>query len=315
MNKQRSQTLPAPVSDRRRRQKRRINMWCWIFMIPTMVLYILFQGYPILSSIFYSTLDWSGMTSDALFVGLDNFKELLRDKYFFNSVINSFKYMIMAVPLQLTISLALAYIFNSIIKKGASFFRTVFFLPVITTASIVGIIMMFIFGGTGSVNQFLSLFGTRGINWLGNAKTALPVVVLIGVWKESGTFMIYWLAALQSVSQDVYEAATIDGANKWQTFRHVVFPLILPMGGVISVLCIISSLKVFDLIQTMTNGGPFYSTDVAATFVYRTAYASSTGMPRLGYASAAAMLFGLIVIAVGVIGNTAKTAFQKKNAV
>jgi len=280
-----------------------------------MVLYILFQGYPILSSIFYSTLDWSGMTSDALFVGLDNFKELLRDKYFFNSVINSFKYMIMAVPLQLTISLALAYIFNSIIKKGASFFRTVFFLPVITTASIVGIIMMFIFGGTGSVNQFLSLFGTRGINWLGNAKTALPVVVLIGVWKESGTFMIDWLVALQSVSQDVYEAATIDGANKWQTFRHVVFPLILPMGGVISVLCIISSLKVFDLIQTMTNGGPFYSTDVAATFVYRTAYASSTGMPRLGYASAAAMLFGLIVIAVGVIGNTAKTAFQKKNAV
>ena len=175
--------------------------------------------------------------------------------------------------------------------------------------------MMFIFGGTGSINQFLSLFGVRGLNWLGNTNTALIVVVLIGVWKDSGTFMIYWLAALQSVSQDVYEAATIDGANKWQTFLHVVFPLIIPIGGVITVLCIISSLKVFDLIQTMTNGGPFYSTDVAATFVYRTAYASSSGMPRLGYASAAAMTFGIIVVVIGTVGNVVKTAFQKKNAI
>lgn len=298
-----------------RRKKRRINLWCWVFMLPTLILYILFQGYPILSSIFYSTLDWSGMTSNALFVGLDNFKELLKDKYFFNAVLNSFKYMIMAVPIQLALSLALAYIFNSIIKKGAAFFRTVFFLPVITTASIVGIIMMFIFGGTGSINQLLAIFGIRGPNWLGNAQTALPVVVLIGVWKDAGTYMIYWLAALQSVSQDVYEAATIDGANKWQTFRHVVFPLILPIGGVITVLCIISSLKVFDLIQTMTNGGPFYATDVAATFVYRTAYANSSGMPRLGYASAAAMMFGALVVGIGIIGNSAKQYFQKKRTV
>lgn len=305
----------VPMSDRKKKKQLRLNLWCWLFMVPTMVLYILFQGYPIISSIFYSTLDWSGMTSNALFIGLGNFKELLQDKYFFNAVVNSFKYMLMAVPLQLVISLALAYVFNSIIKKGASFFRTVFFLPVITTASIVGIIMMFIFGGTGSVNQLLSMMGIKGLNWLGNAKTALPVVVLIGVWKETGTFMIYWLAALQSVSQDVYEAATIDGANKWQTFRHVVFPLILPMGGVIAVLCIISSLKVFDLVQTMTNGGPFYSTDVAATFVYRTAYASSTGMPRLGYASAAAMTFGLIVVLIGTVGNAIKTAFQNKKEV
>ena len=223
--------------------------------------------------------------------------------------------MIMAVPLQLVISLALAYIFNSILKKGATFFRTVFFLPVITTASIVGIIMMFIFGGTGSINQFLSLFGVRGLNWLGNANTALIVVVLIGVWKDSGTFMIYWLAALQSVSQDVYEAATIDGANKWQTFLHVVFPLIIPIGGVITVLCIISSLKVLKLIQTTTHAGPSYSTDAEAPFVYRTAYASSSGMPRLGYASAAAMTFGIIVVVIGTVGNVVKTAFQKKNAI
>ena len=275
----------------------------------------MFQGYPIITSIFYSTLDWSGMTSNATFIGLDNFKQLFQDKYFLNAVVNSFKYMLLCVPIQLTVSLALAYIFNSVIKRGATVFRTIFFLPVITTASIVGIIMMFIFGGTGSINQFLGLFGIKAVNWLGNAKTALGVVVLVGVWKDVGTYMIYWLAALQSVSQDVYEAAMIDGANKWQTFSKVVFPLILPTGGVIAVLCVISSLKVFDLIQTMTNGGPFYATDVAATFVYRTAYSSATGMPRLGYASAAAMTFGVIVVGIGIIGSSVKSAMANKRNV
>ena len=110
----------------------------------------------------------------------------------------------------------------------------------------------------------------------------------------------------------MYEAARIDGAGKWKTFSRVVFPIILPIGGVIATLCVISSLKVFDLVQTMTNGGPFYATDVAATFVYRTAYAGSNGMPRLGYASAAAIVFGLIVIVIGVSGNLVKSGIQKR---
>lgn len=302
-------------TESRKRREAKISMWCWIFMIPAVLLYIMFQGYPIINSIFFSTLDWSGMTSNAVFVGLDNFKSLFQDKYFLNAVLNSFKYMLLCVPIQLAVSLSLAYIFNSVIKKGATFFRTIFFLPVITTASIVGIIMMFIFGGTGSLNQFLALFGIKSINWLGNSQTALWVVVLVGVWKDVGTYMIYWLAALQSVSQDVYEAAQIDGAGRWQVFSKIVFPLILPTGGVIAVLCIISSLKVFDLIQTMTNGGPFYATDVVATFVYRTAYSSSSGMPRLGYASAAAMTFGIIVVGIGIIGNSVKRAMANKRSI
>ena len=262
--------------------------------------------------IFYSLLDWSGLSSNAVLVGLDNYKELLKDPLFFNAIKNTFLYILMTVPLLLTFSLGLAYLFNSILKKCVTLYRTVFFLPVITTTSIVGIIMMFIFGGTGAVNQLLALFGVNGLNWLGNKDTALLVVALVGCWKDVGTYMIYWLAALQSVPQDVYEAARIDGAGRWKTFSRVVFPIILPIGGVIAVLCVISSLKVFDLVQTMTNGGPFYATDVAATFVYRTAYAGSNGMPRLGYASAAAIVFGLIVIVIGVSGNLVKSGMQKR---
>ena len=126
----------------KKRNELKIGIWCWVFMIPATLLYVMFQGYPIITSIFYSTLDWSGMTSNAVFVGLDNFKQLFQDKYFLNAVLNSFKYMLLCVPIQLATSLALAYIFNSVIKKGATVFRTIFFLPVITTASIVGIIMM-----------------------------------------------------------------------------------------------------------------------------------------------------------------------------
>ncbi|MDO4469465.1 MAG: sugar ABC transporter permease [Bacillota bacterium] len=299
-------------------KKKRImrkNMWCWVFMLPTLLLYILFQGYPIITSAWYSMLDWSGMTMNATFVGLQNFKELLADPLFRNSVANSFKYMIFSVPIQLILSLVIAYILTSIIKKGATVFRTMYFIPVITTASIVGIIMIFIFGGTGPINQVLALLGIDTINFLGDEKTALFTVVLIGIWKDLGTYMIYWIAALQSVSQDVYEAAKIDGAGKFRTFTDVVFPLILPIGGVITVLCVIGSLKVFDIVQTMTNGGPYFATDVVATFVYRTAYSSTTGSPRLGYASAAALLFGLMVVTIGIVLNLVKNYFNKKRNV
>ncbi len=299
-------------------KKKRIirkNMWCWVFMLPTLLLYILFQGYPIITSAWYSMLDWSGMTMNATFVGLQNFKELLADPLFRNSVANSFKYMIFSVPIQLILSLVIAYILTSIIRKGATVFRTMYFIPVITTASIVGIIMIFIFGGTGPINQVLALLGIDTINFLGNEKTALFTVVLIGIWKDLGTYMIYWIAALQSVSQDVYEAAKIDGAGKFRTFTDVVFPLILPIGGVIAVLCVIGSLKVFDIVQTMTNGGPYFATDVVATFVYRTAYSSTTGSPRLGYASAAALLFGLMVVTIGIVLNLVKNYFNKKRNV
>ena len=295
-----------------KRRQRQINLWCWLFLAPAVFLYVMFQGYPIFMGFFYSLLDWSGLSSNAVLVGLDNYKELLKDPLFFNAIKNTFLYILMTVPLLLTFSLGLAYLFNSILKKCVTLYRTVFFLPVITTTSIVGIIMMFIFGGTGAVNQLLALFGVNGLNWLGNKDTALLVVALVGCWKDVGTYMIYWLAALQSVPQDVYEAARIDGAGRWKTFSRVVFPIILPIGGVIATLCVISSLKVFDLVQTMTNGGPFYATDVAATFVYRTAYAGSNGMPRLGYASAAAIVFGLIVIVIGVSGNLVKSGMQKR---
>lgn len=298
---------------RRRAERRKTNAWCWLFMALAVGFYLLFQGYPILCSIQYSLLDWSGMTANAAYVGLENYRELMGDGLFWNAFINSFKYMAMIVPLELAVSLFLAYMLNDEKLKARSVYRTMYFVPVITTASVVGIIMIFILGVQGPVNHALTALHLMRspVNFLGNAKYALPALVVISLWKDCGTYMIYWLAGLQGVSADVYEAATIDGANRRQTFFHIVLPLIAPTGGIIAILCAINSLKVFDIVKTMTEGGPFYATDVIATYVYRNAFSSEIGMPRLGYASAAALFFGGTVILIGLALNAVKDRLAK----
>lgn len=305
--------LSAAARKKRRIEQLKLNAWCWLFMALAVGFYILFQGYPILCSIQYSFLDWSGMTSNATFVGLANYRELLKDELFWNAFVNSFKYMLMIVPLELAVSLFLAYMLNDERLKARSAYRTMYFIPVITTASVVGIIMIFILGVQGPVNHALTALHIleEPLNFLGNAKYALPTLVVISLWKDCGTYMIYWLAGLQGVSKDVYEAATIDGANRRQTFFHVVLPLIAPTGGIIAILCAINSLKVFDIIKTMTEGGPYYATDVIATYVYRNAFSSEIGMPRLGYASAAALFFGVAVIIIGLGLNAVKSRLSK----
>jgi multiple sugar transport system permease protein len=253
------------------------------------------------------------MTVSYDWIGLANYKELMQDSLYWSAFGNSFKYSLLVVPAEMAFSLIVAYVLNDFRFRGRGMYRTLFFLPVITTASIVGIIMVFIWSVQGPVNGLLTFFSEmKAINFLGNQKTALLTVVLISVWKDCGTYMIYWLAGLQSISKDVYEAAEIDGAGKSRIFISIVIPLLLPMGGIIALLCAVNSLKVFDMIKTLTDGGPFYATDVVATYVYRTAFSSELGMPRLGYASAASVLFGAVVIVIGIILNTMKSQIQKK---
>ncbi len=290
-----------------------LNAWCWAFVALTLIFYILFQGYPILCSIWYSLHNWSGMTTDMTFVGLANYKELLKDSLFWGAFKNSFKYMFMAVPAEVIVSLLFAYLLNNEKLRGRTVYRVCLFLPVVITASIVGIVMVFIWSTQGIVDYVLTSTGIikQAINWLGDARYAMPTVVIVSVWKDVGTYMLYWLAALQGVSKDVVEAATIDGASRRQIFFRVTMPIIAPTAGIILILCTINSLKVFDLVQTLTGGGPFYSTDVIATFVYSSAFTSQIGLPRFGYASAAATLFGFVIIVLGVVLNMIKARLQK----
>ncbi len=295
-----------------RKNRTHINLWCWAFLLPALVFYILFQGWPIVASVYYSFLNWSGLTTATEWVGLENYRKLLTDEQFWNAFAISFRYAVLFVPAMLVVSLLFAYILNKTTLKGRNVYRTLYFVPVITTPSIVGIVMVFIWSVQGPINFLIMQSGLfeRPLNFLGTSKTALGTVLFISIWKNMGIYMIYWLAGLQSVPREVVEAATIDGASEGRIFFSIVMPLIKPIAGVIAILCFINALKVFDIVKTMTDGGPFFSTDVVATFIYRTAFSSEMGLPRLGYASAGATIFGLVVIFIGLITNTVKSRLE-----
>ncbi|MNZ67953.1 Lactose transport system permease protein LacF [compost metagenome] len=287
----------------KRKSKWKNEAWCWVFLFPTLALFAMFQGWPIVASWYYSTLDWSGLTSDAKFVGIQNFISVAKDPYFWNAYLNSFKFMAGTVPFHLIVALIFAVILHRPGLKAANLFRTFIFLPVITTTSIVGIIMVFIWGSDGAVNGALVNLGLieRPVNWLGDARWSMFTVILISVWKNLGVNVIYWLAGLQSISKDIYEAAEVDGATGTKQFTYITIPLLLPIGTIILLLNVVNSLKAFDLVKTMTNGGPFFATDVVSTYIYRYAFTSEMGLPQLGYASAAGLFFAVTICLLAII--------------
>lgn len=277
--------------------------WCYLFMVPSVVLASMFTFWPIVASWYYSLLDWSGFTSDRTFVGLENYRELLGDKYFWDAFLRSFQFMLVTVPLRLGAALLVAILLNDKALRLAPIFRTLLFIPVVTTTAIVGILMKFLLSPfNGAVNQALLAVGLTStpIDFLGDPGSALWSVMGVQMWKTFGVSMIYWLAALQSIPGELYEAARVDGASKVQQFRSITLPLLVPFAVVIVLITAVNTLRVFDLVQTMTAGGPFFSSEVMEVYIYRNAFSVSGGVPRLGFASAAGVFFGLAVMLVAI---------------
>lgn len=288
-------------SPARRAQNRRRSLWIWLFLMPTVVLYGLYTIYPIIASYWYSLVEWNGFEAEQRFVGIENYRAVFADPMFWSSVKITLIFMLLVAPARIMLSFLLAIVLNSPKLPFATLFRTVYFLPVVTTTAIVGVVMQFIFDpSSGPINSALRAFGiSDGVNFLGDSSAALYTVAGVYVWKFFGITMIYWLAALQTISPDVNEAAKIDGASGVQIFRHITLPLLMPFLIIISLLTIEDTFRAFDLMQTMTGGGPFFSTEIIEIYIYRWAFAAS--IPQLGFASAAAVLFGLFVFVVGLI--------------
>ena len=278
-----------------------------MFMSLAVGFYILFQGYPIICSIQYSLLDWSGMTSNATFIGLQNYKELMHDELFWNAFINSFKYMVMIVPLELAVSLFLAYLLNDEKMKGRGLYRTMYFVPVVTTASVVGIIMIFILGVQGPVNHLLVTLHIlqNPINFLGNAKYALPTLVIISLWKDCGTYMIYWLAGLQGVSKDVYEAATIDGANRPQQFQHMTLPLLKGVFKTNITMWSVSTAAFFVWSQMFSTVTADEATIVPVQYMYMQTFGAGNAVTErnAGYGAAIGIILCICIVVIFTICN------------
>lgn len=285
-----------------RRKSVALSAWCYLFMVPAVVLAALFTFYPMIMSWVFSTRDWSGFTKSGVFIGLANYRELLGDSMFWNAFGRSMLFMLVATPVRVGLALLVAILLNSQLLKLPAVIRTFFFLPVITTAAVVGIVMSMVLGSyDGPVNTVLLQIGVidRPIEFLGNPKTALWATIATQVWKNFGMTMIYWLAALQTVPTEIYEAARVDGASRAQIVARITLPLLTPFAIVIVLLTAKENLHTFALIQAMTQGGPYFSTQVMEVYIYQTAFAPPAGgVPRLGYASAAGCFFGTATLLV-----------------
>jgi ABC-type sugar transport system permease subunit len=277
--------------------------WCYLFMIPSLVLTAGFTLYPTVMSWYFSLLDWTGFGSDKDWVGLENYREVMNDDLFWDAYIRSFLFTLAGAPIKIGLALVVALILNDVSLRFTSFYRTMFFLPVVTSSAIIGIVMTFIFSPLdGPINMVLLQAGLIDfpVDFLGDPDTALWTVVAVYIWKWFGVTMVYWLAALQVVPRELYEAARIDGANAWHMHRSITLPMILPFALVIVLITLVSALNIFGLVQTMTGGGPFFATEVMELYIYRNAFGAGA-LPRLGYASAAAIFFGVTVLALSLL--------------
>lgn len=287
---------PAHRPAQRARLRRR-NLWIYAFLLPTFVLYGMYTLYPMIASYWYSLVEWNGFTADQRFVGLSNYRAVFADPMFWSAVRITIVFMLIVTPLRVFGAFFLAMLLNSPKLPFSGFFRTMYFLPVVTTTAIVGVVMRFILDpASGPLSVLSNLLGLGPIDLLGSSSTALATAAVIYVWKFFGITLIYWLAALQTVPRDLYEAARIDGAGAVQTFRYITLPLLVPFLLIITILTVEDCFHAFDLMQTMTAGGPFYATEIIEIYIYRFAFAAT--IPQLGFASAAAVLFGVLVLAV-----------------
>ena len=252
---------------------------------------------PIVMGLGISFSDY-GVFGMPKFVGISNYVKMFQDEYFRVSFVNNILYTLVTVPGTIVAALLLALAVNTGIK-GSGFFKTMFFFPTITSMVAVGIVWGIIFNPyTGPLNQILEAIGIQNPPmWLASSKTALLSIMIVAIWKQAGYYMVILLAGLQSIPQQLYEAAQIDGAGAIKRFFNVTLPMLSPTMFMVLILNIISSFQVFDLINIMTEGGPGRSTNVLVYRIYQEGFQQL----KFGYASAMAYFLFLIVLIVTLI--------------
>ena len=276
------------------------NLVLFLFVIPALFAYTVFFVLPIIGNVIFSIMDWDGVSNRIKWIGFDNYIKLFtEDKLFYRVLFHNFIYTITVVTVQLSLALLFALILYRKIR-GHNFFKTIYLLPVILSNITLGLIWSYMYDPTmGFVNYFLKTIGLGILqqSWLGNQNIALFSVAFVNIWQYVGYCMIIYIAGLQTIPESLYEAAKIDGAGGWDTFRKITLPLLAPAMTINIVFSTIGCFKVFELIFVMTEGGPNNSTQVLATLAYK--YGFSYG--EMGYASAMSMSLFIIIAIIGFI--------------
>ena len=272
----------------------------YLFIAPALALFAIFSVYSFSLLSYLSLFEWDGVSPVKQFVGLGNYwSVIMHDAVFWRSFWQAGTITAMALAFQNSLALVLALTVNQRIRFG-TFYRMLFFLPPILSEIVVGLIWAWIYDGNyGIFNELLKAIGLGHMtrSWLADPKTAITAVAVIHMWKGFGWGFVIFLAGLQTIPQELYEAATVDGANVWSRFRHITLPLLMPVCVVVSVLTILGTMQIFALIMATTQGGPAFHTEVPITRIM----ASTLGSSRLGYACAQGIVFGLILLTVSLL--------------
>jgi multiple sugar transport system permease protein len=284
------------------RGERRAEMWTGLaFVFIPLLLYVFLYFGAMVYAAYISLWRW-GLRGPREFLGLENYQEVFGDPIFWKAVTNTLYYVAIWVPLTMALGLFLAVIVNEGLR-GRTFFRAAFYFPTLASSAAITVIWIFLLQPEGLFNSAREVLGLNPLfaaigydqdfNWLGSSKTAMNAIILLNAWTTSGTIMLFYLTFLQTISREIYEAAAIDGAGAWQTFRRITFPLLRPAHFFVATLLLIGGFKLFDqaLIAGGQGGEPSNSLTTIVLFIYRSAITDS----EFGYAAAVgAVLFVLI---------------------
>ncbi|MBQ9303249.1 carbohydrate ABC transporter permease [Butyrivibrio sp.] len=292
--------LSAMEKNMKKRQRRR-NLVAYSFIAPNFLGFAIFTLGPIVLALLMSFAEWDG-SNEMKFIGLSNFVEIFKDDRFIASLKNTIVYSVFTVPITLVIALGLAILLNQKIK-GRNFFRTVTFFPYVASLVAVAAVwnMLFTPAKGGIVNQFLmNVLHVAPLKWAASSSTVMLTIIMFSVWKNMGYYMVIYLAGLQGISEDLYEAASLDGANSWQKFRHITVPQLKPTTFFVTIMLTINCFKVYDIVYMLaggSNGVVNKSAMVLVYYIYEEAFRNW----KLGKASASALVLFAIVLVVTLI--------------
>ena len=267
-----------------------------LMVSPSVVLLVLFFFIPVLLAFLLAFTNARLISPSISFAGLDNFTRLAQDPLFWKSLRNTLYFAVVVVPLQSAFALLLALLVNEKVR-GTTFFRTLYFVPVVTSIVVVSILWKFMYQPDGLVNnvlQSLSFNVIQGTDWLNNPSAAMPAIIFMSIWQAVGFHMVIWLSGLQTIAPELYEAADLDGASRWQKFRFVTWPGLKNTRTFILVTITIAALSLFAQINIMTNGGPLDATTTVVFQAVRVGYQQQ----QTAYASAISLVFFILVLAV-----------------
>ncbi|MEO8029290.1 MAG: sugar ABC transporter permease [Gemmatimonadota bacterium] len=270
----------------------------WLFVAPALSLIVIFFAVPAVMAFVLSFTDFDiyslGNPAQTRFIGLANYRALWTDPEFWNALRNTLYYVVVGGPLSVAASLAAAILVNGKLTRWKPFFRSALFAPWVTTIVAVALVWRYLYHPQyGPINAALGLIGIGPIDWLGNPHWAMPAIILMSVWKNFGYNMLVFLAGLQAIPEELYEAASLDGASAWQQFRHITVPQLGPTFVFVGVVTMIASFQIFSEPYVMTQGGPLKSTTTLVLFMYEQGFR----WWRLGFAASVAVILFLLTLA------------------